>query len=315
MVALGIDLGGTKILAGVVTDAGQVIAEAGEPSRTEEGGAVVLEQIEKAGRKAITRAGVIPSQLKGVGLGTPGIVDANAGIVLSEAVNIPEWKGRNLKKDLEEIFHCRALIENDANAAAMGEWMFGGRKGKSLLYITVGTGIGGGLIIEGRLVRGASFSAGEVGHIPVEPEGPICGCGRRGCLETLASGPAIARMAEEYLQRGVASSLSDLRRQVAAKDVAEAAERGDALSQHILAIAGRYLGIACAIVVNLLNPERIAVGGGVAKAGRWLLQPAEWELRRRALDEPATIVEFGSSSLGERAGMVGAAALVFSSGG
>ncbi|MCS7223277.1 MAG: ROK family protein [Armatimonadetes bacterium] len=312
MLALGIDLGGTKTLAAVVSDRSEIMAQASEPTLAEEGGETVLKQIEKAGRSALLRAGLTPDQLSGVGLGTPGIVDPIQGLMLSEAVNIPEWKGRNLKADLERIFQCPAFVENDANAAALGEWRFGSATGaQSLLYITVGTGIGGGLIIEGRLVRGTSFAAGEIGHIPVEPEGPVCGCGRRGCLEALASGPAIAERAQEYLARGVPSLLSEWGTSVSARAIADAAEKGDLLSRHLLATAGKYLGIACAMVVNLLNPDRIAIGGGVAKAGRWLLEPAEWEMRRRALDEAGRAVHFGPSSLGDKAGVLGAAALVF----
>jgi glucokinase len=311
--ALAIDLGGTKIAAAVVRDDGTVIAHATRPTEAMKGGDWVLNRIKEAALEALDASQLTPNTLVGVGMGTPGIVDATTGVMLSETVNIPDWKGRNLKAELERVLHLPAFVDNDANVAALGEWVFGAGKGaRHLVYITIGTGVGGAIILNGALWRGANFAAGELGHVPVNPDGPRCGCGGYGCVEMFVSGPAIAQRAKEFVRRGVKSALADIPSDdITAERVAVAAQQGDALARFILAEAGKYLGIALAGIVNLLNPERLIVGGGVAQAGEWLLEPARWELRRRALPTATETIQLVPAALGINAGILGAAALVF----
>ncbi len=311
--ALAIDLGGTKIAVAVVREDGTVIAHATRPTEAMKGGDWVLNRIKEAALEALDASSLPPHALVGVGLGTPGVVDATTGTMLSEAVNIPDWKGRNLKAELERVLHLPAFVDNDANVAALGEWVFGAGKGaRHLVYLTIGTGVGGAILLNGTLWRGANFSAGELGHVPVNPDGPRCGCGGYGCVEMFVSGPAIAQRAREFIQRGVKSVLADISPdELTAEQVAIAAQRGDALAQFLLAEAGKFLGIALAGVVNLLNPERIIVGGGVAQAGEWLLEPVRWEVRRRALPTATEKLQIVPAALGTKAGILGAAALVF----
>lgn len=311
--ALAIDLGGTKIAAAVVSEDGTIIAHATRPTEAPKGGEWVLNRIKEAALEALDASRLLPDRLIGIGMGTPGIVDAATGVMLSEAVNIPDWKGRNLKAELERVLHLPAFVDNDANVAALGEWFFGAGKGANhLVYITIGTGVGGAIILNGTLWRGTNFAAGELGHVPVNPDGPRCGCGGYGCVEMFVSGPAIAQRAREFVQRGIKSALSEIPSDnITAEQVAVAAQQGDGLARLILAEAGKYLGIALAGIVTLLNPERLIVGGGVAQAGEWLLEPARWELRRRALPTATERLQIVPAALGTKAGILGAAALVF----
>lgn len=312
--AMAIDLGGTKVAAAIVREDGTIVSHAARPTEAHRGGEWVLSRIKEAALEALENSKIQPSQLIGVGLGTPGIVDVEQGIMLSDAVNIPGWKGRNLKSELERVLGVPAFIENDANAAGLGEFVFGAGKGsRNLILVTLGTGIGGAVILNGELIHGASFAAGELGHISIDPNGPKCGCGNYGCIELYASGPAIAQRAREYVLCGVDTKLSTMAppEELTAEHVACAAQGGDLLAQSILAEAGKLLGVTLSGIVNLLNPDRIVIGGGVAQAGDWLLRPIRWEIKRRALPEAAKVLQVVPAALGTNAGILGAAALVF----
>ncbi|MCX7969660.1 MAG: ROK family protein [Armatimonadetes bacterium] len=314
--ALAIDLGGTKVTAAVVQEDGTIVSHVSQPTEAHKGGEWVLSRIKETALEALEKSKIQPSQLIGVGMGTPGVVDAEQGVMLSDAVNIPEWKGRNLKSELERVLGVPAFIENDANAAGLGEWFFGAGKGaKSLILVTLGTGIGGAVILNGELIHGVSFAAGELGHISIDPNGPKCGCGNYGCVELYASGPAIAQRAREYVLRGVNTKMSTmaLPEDLTAEHVARAAREGDFLAQSILAEAGKMLGTALAGIVNLLNPDRIVIGGGVAQAGDWILEPVRWEIKRRALPNATKALQVVPTALGTNSGILGAAALVFRS--
>lgn len=311
--ALAIDLGGTKVAAAVVHNDGTIAARATRPTDAQKGGDWVLNRIKEAALEALDTSKLRPDEFLGVGMGTPGVVDTEKGIMLSEAVNIPDWKGRRLKAELERILGIPAFVENDANAGGLGELMFGAGKGfRHMIYVALGTGVGGAVIVNGKLVRGANFVAGEIGHISVDPNGPRCGCGSYGCIEAFASGPAIAMRAREYIQRGAKTKLQGLPLdEINAKEVAEAAKQGDPLACFVLAEAGKYLGILLAGITNLLNPECIVIGGGVSQAGDLLLEPVRWEVRRRALTVAAETLKIVPATLGADAGVLGAAALVF----
>jgi glucokinase len=314
--ALAIDLGGTKVAAAIVGEDGTIVACATRPTEAQKGGDWVLNRIKEAALEALETSKLHPAQLVGVGMGTPGVVDSEKGIMLSEAVNIPEWKGRNLKAELERVLGIPVFVENDANAAGLGEFVFGAGKGaKSLVFVAVGTGIGGAVIINGELVHGASFAAGELGHISIDPNGLKCGCGNYGCIELYASGPAIAQRAREFVLAGVDTKLASMcsPEELTAEHVAKAAQEGDFLAQSVLAESGRLLGVALAGIVNLLNPDCIVIGGGVAQAGDWLLEPIRWEVKRRALPDATKALQIVPAALGTNAGVLGAAALVFRS--
>lgn len=302
--------------AAVVGEDGSIISHSTRPTEAQKGGDWVLNRIKEVAAEALEKSKISPKQIVGVGLGTPGVVDAEKGVMLSEAVNIPEWKGRNLKAELEQVLGLPTFVDNDANAAGFGEYTFGAGKGaKSLVFVALGTGIGGAVILNGEIIRGTSFVAGELGHISVEPNGPKCGCGNYGCVELFASGPAIAQKAREYVLRGVETKLSTMvsPTEITAEHVARAAQEGDFLAQSILAEAGKILGVALAGIVNLLNPDRIVIGGGVAQAGNWILEPVCWEIKRRALPDATKVLQVVPAALGTNAGILGAAALVFRS--
>ncbi|MFO7172913.1 MAG: ROK family protein, partial [Bacillota bacterium] len=255
----------------------------------------------------------VRGRIRAVGVGAPGIVEAGTGRVLL-APNL-RWQDVPLGPLLQERLQMQVYVDNDANCAALGEQLAGaGRGARHLLMVTLGTGVGAGLVLDGQLYRGAGGFAGEVGHIPVLPDGPLCGCGRRGCLETLCSATAVAAMARQAVSDGRGAAIVAAARRVAqgqvdARAVMAAARWKDPVALAILREAGTYLGIGLAILVNLFNPERIVVGGSLSRAGEALLGPAREELGRRALPGPAQQVAVVPAGLGNQAGMVGAAAL------
>lgn len=313
---VGVDLGGTKIRTVVATAEGEIVAGDQRPTAAAGGPEAVIERVVGSVEAALRRAGASLEQIVGIGVGAPGPVDVRRGAVVM-APNLPGWRDVPLREALRQRLGVAVHLANDASVAALGEHRFGaGRGSQHMVYITVGTGIGGGLIIDGALYEGAAGGAGEVGHMVLEPQGPPCGCGARGCLEALAAGPAIARQAESALGgaagrpsllRGLAGGLLG---GVTAEMVVQAARQGDALSLEVLATAARYLGLGITNVVHLCNPELVVVGGSVAKAGELLLGPARRVLRQRGLPLLAEAVRVLPGELGDDAGTLGAVALV-----
>ncbi|MGI8550577.1 MAG: ROK family protein [Dehalococcoidia bacterium] len=283
------------------------------PTEATEGRETVIERMLDSLRKAVRSANVTIEDLNGLGVAAPGPVDWQTGHVL-EPPNLPGWGDVPLGSILSEQLGLPVVLENDANAAALGEYVSGaGRGAKALIYITISTGIGGGLVFDGRLYRGVSGAAGEVGHMIIRPEGPLCGCGRHGCLEALSSGSAIGREGATALANGRAPLLrrqiDDSGQPVSALLVARAAGEGDEDAQQILHEAGVSLGIGLGNLVNLLNPDRIVIGGGAAHIGAPLLEPAEAVMRRNAFPGAAARVSLRSAEL-EYAAIHGVASLV-----
>lgn len=308
---LGLDLGGTKIAAALVTGRGEVRARREAP--TPQGPEAVLAALTRIAEEISSEAGLSLSRLAGVGVGAPGPVDFAAG-VLVEPPNLPGFASVPLGALLEDRLGLGVRLDNDANAAGLGEARFGAGRGASpLVYLTVSTGIGGAILLGGELLRGARGAAGELGHLVIQPEGPPCGCGGQGCLEALASGTAIAREARLALGRGEPSLLSEEfgkdRTGPTAKAVAEAAARGDALSLRVLGQAFAYLGLGVASLVNVLNPARIVVGGGLSALGEGLLEPIREGILRHSNRVAAESVSVVIAALGRDAGVVGAATL------
>ena len=306
---IAVDLGGTQIRAARYrADRVQEIRTS-QPTRAEEGLKAVLGRIEKAIRRVWPPAGEVAA----IGIAAPGPLDARRGIVYF-APNLPGWENVPLRDWLQTTFRAPAFVGNDANLAALGEHRFGAGQGvDDLVYLTISTGIGGGIILGGRLFEGGRGLGGEIGHITVEAEGPPCLCGSRGCLETLASGPAIARAVQAAIAAGRSSSLvdrvgGDLAR-ITARDVAQAAREGDLLSREAFRRAGFYIGVALVSLMYLLNPALFVIGGSVAKAGDLLFAP----IRETVADRAPEIYRRGTSirpaALGDDVGLLGALAL------
>lgn len=305
--AAAVDLGGSWIRAGVVGPDGAVREVLRAPT-PQAGPEAVAEGI----TALVRQLGPLP--LGRVGVAVPGPLNVREGVVY-EPPNLPGWKNVPLRRMLEERLGRPVVLENDANAAALGEWWQGaGVSSHHLVYITVSSGVGGGLVLDGKLYRGAEGMAGEIGHMVVDPDGPVCSCGRPGHLEGIASGPAIARWTEERLREGRASVLAG-RQALSSREVAEAAERGDGLAREAFQRAGRSLGSVVAGLLNLLNPEVVVIGGGVARAGRWLFDPLLEAARQASFTRPWQVARIVPAALGDHAGLVGAAYLAMEGGG
>ncbi len=309
---IGIDLGGTKISTGLVGGNGAIVAHHYQETLAAEGEQTVIRRMLDGARRVMAQAGVSESQVAAVGVGAPGPLDLEAGVVLAPP-NLPGWERVPLKRLIEDSLGIATFLENDANAAALGEHRFGaGRGAAHVIYVTVSTGIGGGLILDGDLYHGDSGGAGEIGHMTIMPGGPLCGCGNRGCLEALASGTAIARRARERVAEGAPTLIADLAegnpKRITAKLVAEAADRGDKEAEAILTEAMDYLGIGMTNLVNLFNPQIIVIGGGLTNVGERLFRPVRQAIARHALPAAAQAVRIAPAELGDKVGVLGAAA-------
>lgn len=308
----GIDLGGTKILSLVMTAEGGVLGRDRCPTEAQDGPDAVIGRMAISLRRAAAAASLPLKELGGVGVSAPGPCDLRRGLV-TDPPNLPGWRDVPLPRILSEALGLPVLLENDATAAAYGEHRFGaGRPYRHLVFVTVSTGIGGGIIIDGSPYRGASGGAGEVGHTVIQEDGPPCGCGRKGCLEALASGTAIAREGTALLEGGRAPQLARLAaagRVVDAETVYEAAENGDSDARAVIERAGHYLGLGFANLINLFNPEAIVVGGGLSRMGGMFLGPACAAIRERALPQCLADVTVVLGELGDEAGALGVVAL------
>lgn len=312
---LTVDLGGTKIMAAVLLPDGEVLSRNYCLTMADKGPEVVIDRILSAVNGAMTQAELKTSDFIGLGIAAAGILDIKRGIVTTSP-NLPRWQNVPLRDILAEKLGIVTYIINDANAAALGEHRFGGGRGfGNMIYLTVSTGIGGGIIVDGKLYSGADGCAGELGHMTIEVDGPQCNCGNFGCLEALASGWAVAREAKTRIKQGEKSSIIELAdgrlESITAETVAVAARRGDRLAADIVREAANYLGVGFANFVNIFNPELIVIGGGLSKMGDMLLKPARRVLKERAFKLPARTVRLARARLGSNAGIIGAAAYVF----
>ncbi len=258
-----------------------------------------------------TMEAVWPKQEKvsSIGLASPGPLDPYKGIILTTP-NIPEWRDFPLSQKLFEHFHVPVHIDNDANLAGLGEWKYGAGKGhNNVLYITISTGVGGGVIINGRLLQGYHGLAAELGHMTVDVNGPLCGCGHPGHLESFSSGPSIARYVNEQLEKGKTSSLH-ADPGLSARQVADAALAGDELARAAFARAGEYLGIGIANYLHIFDPSVVIFGGGVSQVGDLLFEPFQVSLRKSVI-HPRYLenLEITKAALGDDAGLLGALAL------
>jgi glucokinase len=310
---LAVDIGGTKILMAVFARAGKMLVSKVFPTLVDEGLAAVLERLCLSISDFLKKNSLETSQLTGIGMACAGGIDTGRGVVVNPSPNMPDWVDVPLADILRKRFGTPAFIINDASAAALGEHLYGVGKGvKDLVLFTLGTGVGGGIITDGKLYLGAVGGAGEIGHMTVEANGPRCGCGNIGCLEMLASGRAIERDAIGRLRQGAGSSLSEVVNgkieEITAAQVGEAARRGDPLACEVISRAAYYLGIGLVNAVNIFNPEMVIIGGGMAELGDLLIEPARRLVAERAFSVSSRVVRIATARLGNRAGVYGAAA-------
>ncbi len=309
---IGVDVGGTNVKIALVDKDGSIVYSNTTPTRAEMGYEYTISNIKQAINELMKETKTDKNSIEGIGFGFPGQIDCTEGIVRL-LPNIPGWVNVPVSKIMEKEFGIPTKVDNDVRCAALGELAFGAGKGcQNLICITVGTGIGSGLIINGKLVRGADNAAGEIGHIKLQMHnGPICGCGDSGCLEAFASGPSIVAMAQEYILGGKSTKYRELANpEITPYIVAEAAKQGDKVALKIFERMGEYIGIGLASVVNLLNPEKIVIGGGVADAGDILFTPLINTLKKRAMPIQAKSVSVVPAQLGNAAGVIGASLLI-----
>jgi glucokinase len=300
---VAVDIGGTHIRVAVYEpDSLKPVAHHRTRSLAKQPG--VYDRLEKAIESVWPQG-----KVKAIGIASPGPLDPHTGTIL-DTPNIPEWENFPLTTRLSQHFNVPAFLDNDANMAGLAEWQFGaGRGHQNVVYLTISTGIGGGVISGGCLVQGFHGMGAELGHMIIDPDGPLCGCGKRGHIEAFSSGPSIARYVEEQLAAGQTSSLQ-LQPVISAKTIAEAARAGDALAISAFERAGRYLGIAVANYLAIFDPSILIFGGGVSQVGDYLFKPFEESLRRhtfhpRYLDN----LVITKAALGDDAGLLGALAL------
>lgn len=310
---IGVDIGGTNVKIALVDTKGHIAYSNSVPTHAEMGYEYTVNNIKSVIKESLKETNTSIENVEGIGFGAPGQIDSKKGIVRL-LPNIPGWVNVPLSEIMEKEFGVTTKVDNDVRVATLGELNFGAGKGcQNLVCITVGTGVGSGLVVNGQLVRGASMAAGELGHIIIERnDGEICGCGNTGCVEAYASGPSVVKLAYDYIQGGKSTKFKEMASggQITPYMVYEAAKQGDAVAKQIFTKVGGYLGVAMASVVNLLNPEKIIVGGGVAQAGDLLLDPIRETIKKRCLSVSAQAVEVVPAELGESAGVIGASLLV-----
>ncbi|HZU67523.1 MAG TPA: ROK family protein [Ktedonobacteraceae bacterium] len=345
---LAVDLGGTQMRTAVLQGA-RLLSRVGlltGANRTPES---VIPRLHNAIQQALDEAHVSLDQVAGIGIATPGPLDNRTGIIYSPP-NMPGWDNVPLRDLFNERYKVATYVENDANAAALGEFLFGAGRGyKNIVYLTISTGIGGGIIIDGRLIEGASGTAGELGHMSIDWRGVPCSCGSTGCLEAMASGTAIARRANEAIAAGEGvellafastmlehpdtvpdpaalptqeSSTLPLNEQeefdaagealrVNSRTVARAAEAGVPLAREIITNAAEALGAGLVNIIHIFNPEMVILGGGVTQMGRMLMEPALRIVQERAMKAPREAVQISLAQLGTNVGLIGAGGLIY----
>lgn len=311
---LAFDLGGTKFAFGVVAENGDILGSDKIETLAKQGPEQAIQRVNLAAQALLKKLNIKPEELIGIGIASPGPLDIAKGCV-DGSPNLPGWTGYSIVKGLSGFFNLPARIDNDANAAALGEYKFGaGKNKKNMVYITVSTGIGGGVIVDGRLMRGANGNAAELGHLTLNIDGPACPCGANGCLEMYASGTAIARRTREAIQAGAQSQILNLAgsvEEITTHHILTALEKDDALAQKIWNETTEYLGRGLAVVINSFNPEVIVVGGGVTAAGDLLFKPVREKALRYAFPRLAAVCSIVPAGLGSNVGVVGAAACAF----
>ena len=319
--AIGIDIGGTNVKLGLVDERGRVLLRDTFLTRHARSRVEMLNKLVAHIGTLATEARSRGLRLMGIGIGAPGPIDVERGYVYFFP-NIPGWKNTPLKKILQKRQRLPVFVDNDANAMALGESIFGaglrstgsGQGARNIIFLTLGTGVGGGLVIDGKLFHGSTFSAAELGHMVVDSKGPLCACGNRGCIESFVGNGYFVREVRARLKgkKSLLRRWMEEGKELTPKLVQEAALRGDAFSKAQWELTGERLGTFLAGLTNLLNPDRIVIGGGIALGGELVLAPIRAALKKKAFPIASRFVKVVPAVLGNDAGLVGAAALVLS---
>jgi glucokinase-like ROK family protein len=302
-----IDMGASHMSVAIADFTARILQEFEIPLDIKNGPKLCLEEANQQLLKLLESHGLSISNISAVGVGVPGPVITEAGMVVAPPI-MPGWDRYPIRATLEKMWGCPVTLNNDAELGALGEWAYGaGRGEKNIAYIKVGTGIGAGLILNQQIYGGTRGAAGEIGHLTIDENGPLCNCGNHGCLEAFASGYAIAQQGELLIQSGKRTLLSDLgSEKITAHEVAEAARRGDLHAQEILRRSGTFIGIAIAGLINLFNPSIVIIGGGVAQVGDLLTAPIRQAVRERAMRASEQSVRITTAMLGRRSLLMGA---------
>ena len=311
--AIGIDFGGTSVKLGLVSSSGRVLERAGFATGKTAAHSEILDALTHSVRLLQQKAKARHLKVCGVGIGAPGPIDVERGLVYFFP-NLPGWKNFEIRKVLSKRLQLPVAVDNDANAMALGEYRFGGGRGSRLFIgLTLGTGVGGGMVLDGRLFHGPAFSAAEFGHVIIDPSGPLCGCGNRGCVETfVGNGYFVAET-----RRRLKNEKSVLKKWVKNGEiltpilVQTAARQGDRFAKQMWAESGTQLGTMLAGIINILNPDCIAIGGGLAQSGALIFSPIRSAIRKKAFPIAGRSVRVIPAVLGNDAGLVGAACLAF----
>lgn len=304
---VGIDMGGTKISGALSDLSGEVLSLFTVPTNAFEGEQAVLERIIHVIETVIKEADKKIINVKAIGIGSPGPLDSKNGVILTTP-NLP-FKNFNLVQPIEDKFNVPTYLDNDANVAAIGEFMLGEGKGtRNMVYVTVSTGIGGGAILNGEIYRGNTSNALEIGHTTLVENGPKCNCGNYGCAEVLASGTAIGRQAKEAILNDRETSLKGYKN-VTSYEVFREAEKGDEVSIEILDKSLNYLGICISNIINTFDPEVVVIGGGVSKGGQIVFDKVREVVNKRCFKSMAESCRIVPAGLGTDAGVLGAVSL------
>jgi glucokinase-like ROK family protein len=305
---IGIDFGASHINLLLADTAARILDEIEVDFDIQAGPQAGIAEADRLVREILSRANLNIEDILAIGMGVPGPIVTATGTVVAPPI-MPGWDGYPIRDNLQTLWKVPVSINNDAELGALGEWAAGaGRGEQTLAYIKVGTGIGAGLLLDGQIYRGVTGSAGEIGHLTIDENGPLCACGNHGCLEAIAGGRAIALQAQEAVRNKQRTQLASIQpvESITARDVAAAARRGDLLAQQILARAGTHIGIAIAGMVNLFNPALVIIGGGVAQTGDILLEPIRQAVQRRSLPAATRVVRITTAMLGRRSSSMGA---------
>lgn len=311
---LGIDLGGTSVKLAILTEEGEVQQKWSIETNTLDGGKQIVPDIIESVHHHLDLYQMDATDFVGIGMGSPGAVDRIKGTVTG-AFNLNWKKKQEVKKTIENALQIPFFIDNDANVAALGEkWKGAGADNKDVVFITLGTGVGGGIIANGALVHGVADSGGEIGHITIDPGGFECSCGKRGCLETVASATGILNLARKYSDEFAGDStlknMIDDGRQITAKVVFDQAKEEDEFAKMVVDRFAYFLGLACSHIGNMLNPQYIVIGGGVSNAGEFLIEQVRHYFEEYSFPNVRNTTKIRRAELGNDAGVIGAGYLV-----
>lgn len=302
-----IDMGATHLSVAVGDFSARILQETEQPFRIDNGPETCLKEVSQALQGIVKKCGIEIKDLSAVGVSVPGPVVTDAGMVMAPPI-MPGWDRFPIRDTLEKLWKVSVTINNDADLGALGEWAYGaGRGEKNLAFIKVGSGIGAGLIIDQQIYVGSTGSAGEIGHLTIDKNGPLCTCGNYGCLEAFAGGSAIEIQAQKLVASGQRTLLAkSSQNKISVSDVADAARRGDLAAQEIIKRAGTFIGIAIANLINMINPSIVIIGGGVAQVGDLITGPIRQEVRERSLPAAEHVVRITTAMLGRRSSLMGA---------